>query len=75
MSAGDVETFHVDGQWWNRVEGQGDDRQGPYGTKDAAVEDGRDMARKLKVEHIIRGLDGRIHERNSYGNDPRNISG
>ena len=48
---------------------------GPYDTREAAVADGRDSARNLKVEHIIRGLDGRIHERNSYGNDPRNVAG
>jgi hypothetical protein len=65
-----VETFHVDGQWWNRVRGQADDRLGPYEIKEAAVEHGRDMARNSKFEHIIRGRDGRIHERNSYGNDP-----
>jgi hypothetical protein len=33
------------------------------------------MARNSKIEHIIRGLDGCIHERNSYGNDPRSIPG
>jgi hypothetical protein len=64
MSAGAVETVHVDGQWWNRVEGQ-QDRQGPFDTREAAVADGRDMARNLKVEHILHGMDGRIHERNS----------
>lgn len=74
MAAGDVETFHVDGQWWNRVEGH-EETQGPYGTRDEAVKDGRDTARNLKVEHIVRGLDGQIHERSSYGNDPRDIPG
>jgi hypothetical protein len=57
------------------VKGQADDRQGPYEIKEAAVEHGRDMTRNSKAEHIIRRLDGRIHERNSYGNDPRNIPG
>jgi Uncharacterized protein conserved in bacteria (DUF2188) len=75
MSAGDVQTFHADGKWWNRIEGQSDDPQGPYDTREQAVTDGRDTARNLKVEHIVHGLDGRIHERNSYGNDPRNIPG
>lgn len=75
MSAGDVETYHVDGKWWNRIEGQTGDRQGPYDTREAAVTDGRDTTRSLEVEHIIHGLDGRIHESNSYNNDPRNIPG
>jgi hypothetical protein len=70
-----VETFHVDGQWWNRVKGEADDRQGPYEIKEAAVGHGRDMARNSKAELTIRGLDGRIHERNCYGNDPRSIPG
>jgi hypothetical protein len=74
MSAGDVETFHVDGKWWSRVEGQSD-RQGPYEMREEAVSDGRETARNLKVEHIIHGLDGRIHERSSYGKDPRDIPG
>jgi hypothetical protein len=47
----------------------------PLRDQKAAVEHGRDMARNSKIEHIIRGLDGRIHERNSYGNDPRSIPG
>jgi hypothetical protein len=35
-----------------------------------AVEAGREMARKLKVEHTIHRRDGVITEKNSYGNDP-----
>ncbi|GAB2734387.1 DUF2188 domain-containing protein [Nocardioides pakistanensis] len=74
MPQGDIETFHQDDQWWNRVEGQ-DAKTGPYATKDEAVSEGRDLARQKKVEHIIRNLDGQIGERNSYGNDPRDIPG
>jgi hypothetical protein len=33
------------------------------------------MAMSRKVEHIICKMDGTIGERNSYGNDPRNIPG
>jgi hypothetical protein len=43
MSAGDVETLHVDGKWWSRVEGQSD-RQGPYEMREEAVSDGRETA-------------------------------
>ena len=74
MPHGDVETVHHDGQWWNRVEGTGDEH-GPYRTKEEAVEEGRDLARGFKSEHIIKGLDGRIHERSTYGHDPRDIPG
>ena len=31
------------------------------------------MAKARKAEHFIKNKDGTIGERNSYGNDPRNI--
>ena len=74
MPQGDVETVHHDGRWWNRVEGTGDEH-GPHHTKAQALEEGRDLAREFKNEHIIKGLDGRIHERSTYGHDPRDIPG
>ena len=33
------------------------------------------MARSRKVEHIIQDQNGRIQERNSYGNDPAGRAG
>ena len=74
MPHGDVETFHKDGRWHNRIEGT-DEVFGSADTKDEAVATGRDRAKADKVEHIIRNLDGQIGERNSYGNDPRDIPG
>jgi hypothetical protein len=74
MPAGDIETYHVDGKWRNRIETL-EDLPGVHDTKDEAVRVGRDEARERKVEHIIRNLDGTIAERNSYGHDPRNIPG
>ena len=75
MPTGDVETFHQDGAWHNKVEGTGDVLDGSYQTKVEARTAGREYARAHKVEHIIRNLDGRIGERNTYGHDPRNIPG
>lgn len=72
--SGDVETYHEDEQWHNRIEGSGR-VIGSYDTKDEAVAAGRDEARERQVEHLIKGMDGRISERNSYGNDPRDIPG
>jgi hypothetical protein len=46
-----------------------------YPTRAEAQAAGRDYARAHRVEHIIRNLDGRIGERNTYGHDPRNIPG
>lgn len=74
MPAGDIETFHQDGAWHNRVEG-GETYDDQFPTKADAVTVGRDLARERKVEHIIKNEDGRIAERNSYGNDPRDVRG
>ena len=40
-----------------------------------AVEAGREEARRAKREHIIKNENGQIAERNSYGNDPRDVQG
>lgn len=39
-------------------------------TQEEAIEKGREMAQNQKTELFIHGRDGRIRERNSYGNDP-----
>lgn len=74
MPAGDVETFHKDNAWHNRIEG-GDTVGGGFATKTDAVSAGRELARERQVEHIIRDQNGQIAERNSYGNDPRSVRG
>ena len=74
MPRGVVETFHQGGAWHNRVEGT-PEVLGTYPTKSEAQAAGREEARTRKVEHLIRNLDGRIGERNTYGHDPRNIPG
>ena len=59
MPDGDVVTYHVDGRWRNRIEGN----QGfldEFDTQEKAVRAGRDRARELQVEHIVRSLDGSI---------------
>lgn len=64
-----VETYHEDGAWKNRV--QGNQRaSNVHATKAEAQAAGRDMARDRGVEHIIKRMDGTIGEQNSYGNDP-----
>ena len=71
---GDVETYHENGAWHSRIQGQVE----PFatgGTKDEQVAKGRQRAQADKVEHIIKKEDGTIGERNSYGNDPRNVPG
>lgn len=41
-----------------------------YTTKAQAEVYGRQLARQQRVEFIVKGLDGRIQSRDSYGNDP-----
>jgi hypothetical protein len=74
MPAGDIETYHVNGKWRNRVEARGD-LPGEYDIKTSAVNAGHDEAALRKVEHIIRNLDGTIGERHSFGHDPRSVPG
>lgn len=74
MPVGDVETYHEGGQWKNRIEGEVGD-VGTYDDRNSAIHEGRNLARVRKVEHIIRHVDGTIGERNSYGDDPRDIKG
>jgi hypothetical protein len=74
MPIGDIETYHEDGQWKNKIEGQEGD-VGMYDDRHAAIHEGRNLARVRQVEHIIRRADGTIGERNSYGHDPRDIKG
>jgi hypothetical protein len=74
MSRGDIETYYEGGQWKNKVEGN-ERALSVHEIKAAAVGAGRQIAMLRKVEHIIRNMDGTIDDRNSYGNDPRNIPG
>ena len=74
MPEGDVETFHKDGKWHNRIEGH-EVLDGAYDNKAEAVDAGRDEARSRQVEHIVRNLDGTIGDRSSHGHDPRDIPG
>lgn len=41
-----------------------------YNTQKEAIDDARERARRLRTELYIHGRDGRIRERNSYGQDP-----
>ena len=36
---------------------------------------GIQLAKNLNAEFTLRGTNGQIREKNSYGNDPRNIKG
>jgi hypothetical protein len=73
MPRGDVETLYRDGKWANRVTGERSEYL--FQTKDRAVAAGRELARRRHVEHIIKNQDGTVAERNTYGDDPRDVRG
>lgn len=69
MSKKNIHTVpHGDG-WANRREGASRVSE-TFDTKQQAQQAGREAARRDNVEHLIHNKDGRIGERNSYGNDP-----
>jgi hypothetical protein len=59
-----------EGKWAVRAEGS-DSVTSIHDTQGEAIEAGRRIAMNQRVELIIQGENGRIRERNSYGNDPR----
>ena len=68
----DVETYFENGRWKNRV--QGNSRASHvHETRAAAVSAGRTMARKRKVDHIIKNENGTMQDHASDGNDPRPV--
>ena len=46
-----------------------------FATQKEAIEKGREIARHQGTELYIHGRDGRIRERDSYGNDPTHRRG
>jgi hypothetical protein len=60
-----IETFCVEGVWRNAV-GRGRPLPGEYGSRESAIEVGRDEARVRGVVHVVRAVDGSVIERNRY---------
>jgi hypothetical protein len=60
---------HRGGGWATRREGA--DRVGSrHETQESAIEAGRNRARREHTELFIHGRNGRIRDRDSFGNDP-----
>lgn len=71
--ANDVHTVPLGDVWINEVSGA---RVGAVHSKqEAAIVAGRALAMQNHSEHTVHGKDGKIREKNSYGNDPRSIRG
>ncbi|MBR0413168.1 MAG: DUF2188 domain-containing protein [Eubacterium sp.] len=62
-------TQRPDGSW--QVKGEGNSRASYItDTQAQAIQLGRELAMRDKSELIIHGRNGKIREKNSYGNDP-----
>jgi hypothetical protein len=62
------------GGWHVRIEGTARPRS-IHNTQADAARAGRDIARKNKSELLIHGRDGKIRERSTFGQDPRQTRG
>ncbi|WP_279626633.1 DUF2188 domain-containing protein [Amycolatopsis regifaucium] len=58
------------GRWKNRLVGSSR-AANAHDVKTDAVAQGREMAQKRKVEHVIRNRDGQIGQRRDYHRDSR----
>lgn len=74
MAEGDIYTVRHGDKWANII--GGNERVSKvYDTQAEAAADARNRAIRDGLEHTIQGKNGEFREKNSYGNDPRNIKG
>ncbi|AMR78067.1 DUF2188 domain-containing protein [Cupriavidus nantongensis] len=73
MPGQDIHVVPADDRW--AVETEGGNGRETYDTQEEAVAAGTERAKLKQVELFIHGRDGKIRERNSFGNDPRDIPG
>jgi hypothetical protein len=67
--ASDIHVVHKNGSWV--VEQKGTGIVSTHRTQALAEQAGRRRARRDRTEFVLHGLNGRIREKDSYGNDPR----
>ena len=65
---------HKEGKWYAQAEGEAHSGT-PFATQHEAIAHAREAAKREKSELIIQDQNGAIREKNSYGNDPRNVKG
>jgi hypothetical protein len=70
MPTGDIETFHEDATWRNRVAGQ-NGLLGTHCDKETAVEAGRAEAHRRQVKHVVRNTDDGSGTGSADDQDPR----
>lgn len=69
----DVHVVPNENGW--RVEVGGSPEGQDFVDQQSAINAGTERAKRDKVELFIHGRDGKIRERNSFGNDPRRTKG
>ena len=73
MAKKDVHVIPHNDNWGIKSSGKNVSRA--FKTQKEAIEAGKQQAKRNSSELSIHGTDGKIREKNSYGNDPRNIKG
>ncbi|UTT53183.1 hypothetical protein [Microbacterium maritypicum] len=75
MAAGDIETFHRNGIWFNRIEGESQTLGSSFMSEAEAVKVGRSAAVARQVEHTVRTDEGPSVDSFSYALHPRELIG
>ena len=71
MAAGDIETFHQNGIWFNRIEGESRTLGVGYDEREDAIAAGLTAAVARQVEHTVKDDEGPSHDQAEYGTNPR----
>ncbi len=75
MGAGDIETFHRNGIWFNRIEGEAGVLGAGYNRREDAVVAGRGAAVARQVAHTIREEEGPSDDVGPHERHPRDLIG
>ncbi len=62
--------YNQDRHMWENKAEKSSSPISSHHNKENALDKAESIAEKRGVEHFIHGKDGKIQERNSYGNDP-----
>lgn len=60
---------------WSVKKGGSSKASAVTGTQKEAIQIGKDLGKKSHGELTIQGMDHKFREKNSYGNDPKNVKG
>jgi hypothetical protein len=72
MTGKSIHVVPAGDEWIVEEEGQ---QLSTHATQKEAADYGRVEAVRLKAELVVHGRDGRVEWKNSYGHDPRDVTG